>query len=364
MYNYLLIIISFLLSYILLKIIISFAYQKRIFDSNGGRKIHHGNIPRVGGMAFVPAAVVSFSVILVILYSKNSTITGVHGDFFFESLIVLSSILLIYLFGLYDDINGLRYRNKFSYQIFVGLFICFAGIYMKDIHGLMALYNIPPAFGHFVTIFLLVLSINAFNFIDGIDGLSSGIAIISLGYFTIILYLNDNLFYLLSLSFLFALLPFFYFNVFGKEKKRSKSFMGDTGSTVLGVLLFIFAILVNEDINSKQFNVNPFILGFSPFLLPFYDVFSVVFYRMLKGKNPFLADDNHFHHKLLKLGLSQHMALIVELFVFLFITYISIFLVKYINLNVLMALSLMLWVGINILIERKIEKNKSQIITR
>lgn len=354
---YLLAICSLVVSIVLLKTIVNLSYKLKVFDSQGGRKIHSGNIPRVGGIAFVPAALCSFLIfILISLLSEETFSLGVHDTFVHDAFVMLAAIAIIYIFGIFDDIKGLRYRTKFGYQIFTGLMLCFLGIFLRELHGLMALYTIPMAFGFIVTIFLLIFSINSFNFIDGIDGLSSGIAIISLSYFTVILFLLDNNFYMLALVFLCALLPFFFFNVFGKVEKKTKTFMGDTGSTVLGLVLFLLAVVVNEDINSEHLYDNAFVLGFTPLLLPFYDTVSVVFYRLLNGKNPFKADDNHFHHKLLRLGLSQHATLVVELAVFVLICTFTLLLVKYINLNIIITCSLVLWITINQLLLSFIKK--------
>lgn len=353
-------VISVFFSFVLLWKIVHFAYDHNIFDGHDGRKIHKGNIPRLGGIAFVPSAFIAFVFVLVVLYFKNELVNhiGVHNSLIYDSIFVLIAIAIVYIFGIFDDLKGLRYRNKFAYQIIVALILCFAGIYTKNIHGMLALYQIPPAFGFFVTIFILVLSINAFNFIDGIDGLSSGIAILSLAYYTIVLYVENHYFYLLAIAFLFALLPFFCLNVFGKKSNKTKVFMGDTGSTVLGLLLFILALVINENTNSPKIYNNPLVFGFAPLLLPFYDVFSVVFYRLLKGKNIFNADNNHFHHKLLKLGLSQHSVLVIELLVYIFIIAITLFLVNYINLNLIIGCSLLIWIFVNMFLSEKINNKK------
>lgn len=346
------------ISSLLLYLVIKMCYRKQIFDSQGGRKIHTGNIPRVGGIAFVPAAMITFLIFIIISPMRfKGNIIGIHNVFLKDSVVVLCSIAIIYFWGVLDDIIGLRYRVKFGYQIITGLILCFAGIYISNIHGILGLYHIPLAFGTFVTIFLLVLSINAFNFIDGIDGLSSGIALLSLSYYAVILYLKGNLFYLLAIVFFCAVLPFFFFNVFGRESRKTKTFMGDAGSTVLGLVLCLLALIVSEDKSSNYIGSNAFALGFTPLLLPFYDVFSVVFYRLIHSKNPFRADNNHFHHKLLRLGLSQHTALVVEIIVFIMLSISTLLLVKFININVLLGCSLITWTLINMLLAQRIKNN-------
>ena len=181
---------------------------------------------------------------------------------------------------------------------------------------------------------------------------------ISFIYYSIIIIILKNDFWLLSISFLGAILPFFYFNVFGSRKNKTKAFMGDTGSTVLGLVLFLLAVVVNENPNTELLYNNPLVLAFAPLLLPFYDVVSVVFQRLLNAKNIFKADDNHFHHKLLKMGLSQPMALLVELLVFVFVIISTLILVKYININVVIGSSLLIWIWVNLLLTKSIKSKK------
>lgn len=359
LYSCYVILLSLFVSLILIRKIVKFAYDKKFFDIENTRKIHHGNIPRIGGVAFVLAAIMVMLVTLFLTWfgyidQKIFTLDG----FIPKSLVVVLSILIIYFFGIVDDFRGLRYRTKFSYQILVGLLLFLTGFGIENLRGVMGLANLPLLLGCLVTVFSLVLIINAFNFIDGIDGLASGIAIISLIYYTIILLLSNSLMGLFSLAFIGALVPFFFVNVFGKEERKSKTFMGDTGSTVLGLFLFINAIIILKSPIVLETRYNPFAIAFAPLLLPCYDVVNVVLYRLSKGRNPFKADNNHFHHKLLKLGYSQHSVLIVELSIILLITILTFILSKYININVVLFVSLFIWIGINMLLTKKINKKK------
>jgi len=341
--------------------VVKYAYDKKLFDLEDGRKIHHGNIPRVGGIAFVMAAIVAIVVAIILLGFCGMGSWYIDVDkYLSESLAILFSILIIYFFGVVDDLKNLRYRTKFSYQILVGFMLSLTGICFVNMRGLLGLADLPLTFGCLMTVFMLVLIINAFNFIDGIDGLASGIALISLLYYTVIFFLNNSYLSLLSIAFVGALLPFSYFNIFGKEGKKNKTFMGDTGSTVLGLVLFIFALVVMSMPQNKLFTIslNSFAYSFAPLLLPCYDVVNVVLYRLSMGKNPFKADSNHFHHKLLKLGLSQHKVLIIELAIVIFISFFTIIASKYININFYLFLTLFIWIMINMMLNKKINKKQ------
>lgn len=347
------VILSCALSAFFIKFIIKYAYNHNLFDLHTKRKIHKGDVPRLGGVAFVPVALFSFICGCLVLFSKGiisaENVTPIIG--------LVLSIVIIFVFGVVDDIKGLRYRTKFIYQFVVGIVLCLTGFLLNNFHGLLGLYDLPFSFGVCVTVFLIIYSINAFNFIDGIDGLSSSIAILSFVYYSVILYLNGNYIFLLPISFIGVLLPFFYFNFFGKAFLNNKTFMGDTGSTVLGLVLCVLAIVINGDPNTSVLvQKNSFIVAFSPLLLPCFDVVNVVIYRLIKIRNPFEADDNHFHHKLIRLGLSQHTTLVVELIVFMFVIFFSIFLSSYVGITVVMAIMLMAWLTVNAIITNILEK--------
>ncbi len=325
-----------------------YAYNHNLFDLHTKRKIHKGDIPRLGGVAFVPVAIVSFITGCLILGSKGFSVGSTM-----PVLGLVASIFILYILGIADDIKGLRYRTKFIFQFIAGLVLCLTGFLLNNFHGLLGLYDLPYTFGLCVTIFLIILSINAFNFIDGIDGLSSSIAILSFIYYSVILYTNGDYKVLLPVSFIGVLLPFFYFNFKGKASSHNKTFMGDTGSTVLGLVLCVLAIVVNcAPQTPVLIHKNSFIVAFSPLILPCFDVVNVVLYRLINGRNPFNADDNHFHHKLLRLGLSQHVTLIVELLVFIFLTGTSIYLSNYLGVTVVLTIMLILWLTVNALITK------------
>lgn len=353
--------LSLFLSLFLTRKVVKYAYKKRIFDLEDPRKIHHGNIPRVGGIAFVMAALVAIVVCLALLMLFDL------GSFYVDvecclpqSLAIILSIFIVYFFGFVDDIKNLRYRTKFSYQILVGLMLCLTGFCFVNMRGVLGLAELPLLFGCVTTVFTLVLIINAFNFIDGVDGLASCVALLALIYYTVLFVMSKSYLSLFTIVFIGALLPFIYHNLFGKESKSSKTFMGDTGSTVLGLVLFIFAILTMRMPTHYECSVasNPFANAFVPLLLPCYDVVNIVLYRLSMGRNPFKADNNHFHHKLIKLGFSQHKVLIIELGIMIFITSFTIIATIYIDINIILFSSLFVWIMVNMILNKMINKKQ------
>ena len=355
--------VNLVLSLLLMRKTIKYAYRKRLFDEPDERKIHRKAIPRVGGFAFVLSALITF----VVMFTAQ-LLTGCDADWNFADGVtqhgvcgVICSILVVYVFGIIDDLHGLRYRTKFSYQILTGLLLCLVGIYLLNLYGLSGLYEIPSMFGCLVTVFLLVFVINAYNFIDGIDGLSSGLAIMSLVYYSFLLYSNHSILLLLAVAFLGALIPFFGFNMFGSVERQSKTFMGDSGSTVLGLVLFILAVVINGDPHTQELGLNPMVMVMAPLLLPCYDVINVVIFRLANSKNPFKADKNHFHHRLLQLGLSQHATLVVELLAAVVIAGSLIVLSHWVDFNILFFALLMLWLLVNMILTRIITNKNTEL---
>ena len=114
--------------------------------------------------------------------------------------------------------------------------------------------------------------------------------------------LHQYVYAMLAFATLGVLVPFFYYNVFGNAKHGRKIFMGDTGSLTIGMMLcFLSLKLTMCGLDDNTGNVHPMVLAFSPLLVPCCDVVRVYLHRVRNGKNPFLPDKNHIHHKLLAL---------------------------------------------------------------
>ena len=154
-----------------------------------------------------------------------------------------------------------------------------------------------------MTFILFLALINSFNLIDGIDGLSSGVGIITSLFFGIGFLLNHHMSYAI-MSFILAtsLIAFFIYNVFGKE---NKIFLGDTGSMLIGYLLSIFAVrFLNFESATTVFDPDlstPAVM-LCVLIVPLFDTARVFMLRMLRGKSPFAADRSHIHHRLLDIS--------------------------------------------------------------
>ena len=215
-----------------------------------------------------------------------------------------------------------------------------------------------------MTIFLIVFVINAVNLIDGIDGLASGLSCVALLFLGILfLYEGKETSSLLAFTTLGALIPFFYYNVFGIAKKRYKIFMGDTGALVIGLILSIltvkFACLVRKEGVEMAY---PFIVvSFSVLLVPGFDVIRVVLHRYRMGQPLFLPDKNHIHHKFLALGCSHRKAMFTILALASLFIILNMALCSYININVLIMLDVVLWTALHVWLTSKIKKKREEL---
>lgn len=284
--------VSFLLSFILVIVtippILRTAQAKNLFDHVNERKIHIHVVPPLGGVA------------IFIAFTLTS-IVATDGYSFDSLKYIIASVILIFFIGLKDDLMDISAKKKFIVQVFATVVLVLLGnIVFTDLHGVLFLHKIESIPAIFISIFLLLAIINAYNLIDGIDGLASGLGIISSLFFGIWFFINHQIqFSILSFALTGSLLAFFIFNVFGKKYKM---FMGDTGSLILGLILSVLVVKFNEfnlDSNIPWHIKSSPAVSFVLVIVPLIDTFMVMIIRIARGRSPFSADRNHIHHKLL-----------------------------------------------------------------
>lgn len=349
---------------ILIPQILLIAFRRQLFDEPNERKIHHSLVPRLGGIAFNP--VILFSILFVI---------GVNVAIGNTPLIITSladvgpllfgfcAMLVLYLVGIADDLVGVRYRAKFVIQVLCAIMLIIGGIWIDDFHGILWLGDITAWFGMPFTVVVMVFIINAINLIDGIDGLASGLsAIASLIYGVTFFIIGDYLYAMLAVATMGVLIPFFYFNVFGNAEKRKKIFMGDTGSLTIGIILSLLSIRISMYPSDECIgHANPMVIAFTPLFVPCFDVVRVYMRRIRNGKNPFLPDKTHIHHKLLAVGLHQRTAMIILVTGNLLLVVANILLSRYLNVNLLLVLDTLLWIAVNIWLSREAKLRKEKM---
>ena len=273
------------------KKVLKIAILKNIVDNPDARKLQRTPVPVLGGMA------VFFGMIVALVT------TGVFRENY--TLFAIMGIMTIMLYvGTMDDILSLSPRLRFIVQIIAVLLLVYSNDYsLNNFHGLWNIYQIPEWLAVPLTVVAGVGIINAINLIDGVNGLSSGYCITASAVFGMVFIIADDRdaasLAILSVG---ALIPFFFHNVFGK---KSKMFIGDGGTLLMGTIMTSFVIgALNTDSPFAEkvdpnFGVIPFVLVV--LVVPVFDCLRVMFTRT----SPFSPDKTHLHHLLIDLGFSH-----------------------------------------------------------
>lgn len=356
--------ISCVFAGVLIPKILLIAFRKRLFDEPDERKIHHSTVPRLGGIAFVPVVFFCLLVLLAAnLFRGDNRILEDFGKNALELSAGACSLMLMYLIGIADDLIGVKYRAKLIFQVLSALMLMGAGMGLDNLCGFADLYEIPAALGIPLSVLLVVFMINAVNLIDGIDGLASGLSAVALTYYGVLFLMVDQYTYaMVAFSSLGTVVPFFYYNVFGKAESQKKIFMGDTGSLTIGVILSFLSLKMTETTMGTPVGdrFNPLVLAFAPLLVPCMDVVRVYFYRIRNHVNPFLPDKNHIHHKLLALGVSPRKAMICIILGSSLCTALCVVASQYLNNTIVLLLCILAFTLLNLYWRRQIDRRDSQ----
>lgn len=292
-----LILTSFTLSCFIIIFSQKYFLKNNFIDKIKTRSSHSSIATRTGGISI-------FSTLFLI--SIYFYFIG-YDIYEFSLLIPLSLLTCV---GLYDDINGVDYKLKFIFQIIAAKIIIDNGLIIDNLHGFAGIYEISRVAAQILTVFIIVAIINSINFIDGIDGLAITEVIKIIILIEFFSGFNNNL-TSLGLLTIFSLLPLYYFNF----KKTNKVFLGDGGSLLLGTLVMIYLLNVLSDNLNFSFGLNKLYFIIIVVSYPLFDLIRVFLLRIFKGKSPFIADQNHLHHIILKKTRSQIKTLFtIELF--------------------------------------------------
>ena len=287
--------VAMLTSALVFPFALRFALKHDIVDKPNARKLQRSPVPVFGG-------VVVYSGILA---------GGLVLLFFFRSPMlawILFSVALMMVIGTWDDINGLPAFVRLLVEVLlVGGFIATTGIYIDNLHGLWGVYEMDPLYAIPISIFAGVGTINAINMIDGVDGYSSGYAMLACLCFALAFHSAWTPgMVCLTLIAGGALLPFFMHNVFGA---RSRMFIGDGGTLMLGMLLtsLAFSALSSKvglgPLEDQNVCIPALVIGVG--CIPLFDAVRVMFVRMIHGKSPLKADKSHLHHLFIDMGFSH-----------------------------------------------------------
>lgn len=366
---YLLILLAFtisaLMSMIIIPRILVVALKKRLFDIPDSRKVHKGAIPRLGGLSFAPSILFSLAFVSALycagyMYGQQIPLwlfTHTLSEFY----LLVCGVILLYLAGLKDDLVGMRYTKKFMVQIVAALLLPLSGLWINNLFGLFGVHELASWIGIPLTIVVIVFITNAINLIDGIDGLASGLSGSALLVLGSLFLINGMWIYaMLSFATLGVLVPFFYYNVFGQADHGRKIFMGDTGSLTLGYILAFLAIRYasyNPDV--AHYSTGAIVIAFSTLIVPMFDVVRVMIVRARNHRPLFKPDRNHIHHKFLDMGMSAHKAMISIVVIACLFSSLNILLVSFVNINIVFAGDIVIWVALSIWFEKAGNKKES-----
>lgn len=295
---------ALIISIISIPQIIMVATKKKLYDTpDNDRKIHLRVIPNLGGIG--------------IFFGFITTASLFISPLAFEKWnYIIASSLLLFLVGIADDLISLSPPKKFLTQ-FVAAFIvvCLADIRLKSLHGVLGVYGeLPYWWSVIFSIVGIIFVTNAYNLIDGIDGLAGSIGVLS----TLMLGITLAGFghpgaACLSFCLLGGIVGFLKYNI-----SPAKIFMGDTGSLLIGFIISLLCIMSVNSFNPysayASFIHSPagaLVIGLSFLFVPVFDTFRVFTTRLMKGVSPFKADRTHLHHYLLDMGFTHSEAVTI-----------------------------------------------------
>ena len=291
------IIVVFIISLIVASLthqpVLHFAQKHNIYDNPEARKLQRKPIPVMGGFVVFLGAMAG-SLCYWFVYDCTSIIP------------IQIAMLLMLIVGAWDDIRKLTPGMRFVFEVLMVVGLALVNGYpINDLHGLWGVHGISPWIAWPITVIGCVGIINAINMIDGIDGLSSGICIMAFSFYSWVFFrAHDFVRAALGVSIAGALIPFFIMNVFGK---RSKMFIGDAGTMMLGIALcdMVMAMLTKGSACAKKFDGTDFCLiayAYAVLSIPICDTVRVMFGRISRGESPFHPDKTHLHHAFIDYG--------------------------------------------------------------
>ena len=341
--------------------ILLISYKKRLFDLPGVRKVHTTPVPRLGGLSFFPVILITVCLVSGLrICLDGSAADAVGGETLYALLFFTVGCVMLFLIGVADDLIGVSYRYKFLVQILAALLLTLPGGWFNSLGGLFGIYSLPAAVGIPFTVFVVVYITNAINLIDGIDGLASGLSSIALVVLGLMCTAQGQYIHaLLAFATFGVIAPFWCYNVFGNAQRGHKLFMGDTGSLTLGYIISLLVIhLSRVGEGAGEDGHENLVLAFSTLIVPLFDVVRVVIHRLRTGKNPFLPDKNHFHHKLLRAGMRPRIVMATILAVALFFILLDHLLVGLLGVTWLLLLDIALWTAMQMAISAAIRRQE------
>ncbi|WDP90537.1 MAG: undecaprenyl/decaprenyl-phosphate alpha-N-acetylglucosaminyl 1-phosphate transferase [Desulfobacter sp.] len=281
MYLFTTFILSLFLTIALVPVFKRMAFRMHLVDEPDARKVHLLPMPRSGGISMAIGALAPVLVWAPIDGAIKAVLLGCG---------------VIVAFGILDDVKDLKYWQKLGAQVAGAVIVMvYGGVRIKCLGDMLpGGMDLPYVFSLGLTLFFVVGVTNAINLSDGLDGLAGGVSMLSFVSIAFFAFQSGNMaLSLMCIAVAGAILGFLRYNT-----HPAVVFMGDAGSQMLGFLCVVFTLMLTQA-NTPYSEILPlFLIGF-----PIIDTLTVMIERMAKGNSPFKPDKNHFHHRLMKLGL-------------------------------------------------------------
>lgn len=265
-----------------------------LVDKPNFRKRHQGMIPLVGGISVFAGVCFTFAI----------------ADYYIpHARLYLSCAAVLVIVGALDDRYDISVKIRALVQAAVGIAMMVAAkLHLSSLGYIFGSWEmVLGPFGYFLTLFAVWVSINAFNMVDGIDGLLGGLSCVSFAAIGIILWFDSQ--YSLAMwcfAMIAAILPYILLNL-GALGRRYKVFMGDAGSTLIG---FTIIWILLETTQGKTHPISP-VTALWIIAIPLMDMVAIMYRRLRKGMSPFSADRQHIHHLIMRAGFTSRQAFVL-----------------------------------------------------
>ncbi|HET8886897.1 MAG TPA: MraY family glycosyltransferase [Salinimicrobium sp.] len=287
---------TFITTWYIIPKIIWVTNEKNLTKPVIDRSLHSNPIPTFGGVAFFVTLILTLSMVQALQLSY----VGNH---------LMAALTILFMVGLKDDLVISSARVKLVGQLLAVFFLIFSPeLEITSLHGFLGFEQIPYWLGCVLAAFLLLATINSYNLIDGIDGLAAITGIIIGVIYSVVFYFTGQHFYvLISMTLVGILGAYLRFNF---AKGKSKIFMGDSGSLVIGLVIGFLSLKILS-LESASLAINTFIpenrllFVLAVLFVPFFDTTRSMIIRLSEGRNPFSADTSHTHHVLVNSGYSH-----------------------------------------------------------
>lgn len=347
---------AFTLTYFAIPSIIGIAKEKHLYDEPNARSSHKVKTPSLGGIAIFAGTI--FSIVLWTPFNDFGNLQY-----------ILCAFLIIFLIGAKDDISPMSPFKKIVGQILAASILVFKSeIHLSSLYGFLGVYEqLGGAFYILLSIFTILVIINAFNLIDGINGLAGSIGALIAGTLGCWFFLIDRIeFAIVAFATVGAVIAFLKYNY-----TPAKIFMGDTGALLIGLVCAIL-IIKFIDLNYQLEEAYRFKFHAAPavavgiMILPLFDTLRVFVTRIIRGHSPFHPDRRHIHHLLIDYGLTHMQATTTLILVNIFFIVLVFSLHQQLELHLLLftvlgiATALTLWLHLTV-VRKQLKKDTVDI---